>query len=271
MQFNIPSFEYGKIKIGVYRIWFNEKWMYIGSSKNLRSRFSCWKSKLQRKKLDKHLNIKQILGEVNTVRFEILKEYNHPSFLRKKETEFLNEYWDNPMLLNRCPDGSSNKNQRPYNGYIAPIKIKKETPEWMLPKKLALFKKCGEFIKIFNSRGEAIRELKLKHHIINKILRGERGQPRKYIVKEVNKDGSFIEPQIFVPKNPSFCVRYIPPSKPVCQYDMNGKFINKFNSVKDAAKFVGCSRTLIFRVAGNKKDTRGCKSISAKGYIWKYA
>ena len=218
----------------------------------------------------KSKNIKLLLPEITYVRFEVLKEYNHPSYLRRKETEYISLEWDNPLLLNRCPDAKTPKNMRPYFGYIKPSpKPLKGIPEYMRPKKTALFSNSGEFIKVYNSRSELERDLKIKHDIVEKILNGKRGQPRKYKLKSVSLDGSFIEPPLYINKPQTN--RYITPSVPIYQYNTNGIFINKFNSVKDAAITVGCSRSLIFRVAGNKKDSRGCRSLTAKGYIWKYA
>ena len=51
--------------------------------------------------------------------------------------------------------------------------------------------------------------------------------------------------------------------KPIYQFDMNGKFIAKFNSIIEAADFVGCSPCSITNVAKGK-------SKSCKKSIWKY-
>lgn len=261
MEFIVPKFEYGKKKIGVYRIWLNEQWLYIGSSKNLRSRFNCWKSKFKTGRLDKHVNIKQILPLVETVRFEILKEYNHPSYLRRKETEYLKEYWDNPLLLNRCPDGSTNKNPRPYNGYVKPVKIKKPFPERMKPKKVAVFTNDGSLIKICNSTGEFEREFKMKREAIHKILSGKRGQPRAFKIKGVDDFGNCIEPKPFVNVQ----------HKRVIQMDKNGMVIAEYNSISEAARYLGDTgnRTHLSNLQKVLHGQYGYKTV--RGYIWKYA
>jgi hypothetical protein len=51
--------------------------------------------------------------------------------------------------------------------------------------------------------------------------------------------------------------------KVIYQFDMNGKFVAKFNSVKEASEFVGCSPCSITNVAKGK-------SKSCKKSIWKY-
>lgn len=51
--------------------------------------------------------------------------------------------------------------------------------------------------------------------------------------------------------------------KPIYQFDMKGKFMAKFNSVKEASEFVGCSPCSITNVAKGK-------SKSCKKSIWKY-
>lgn len=52
--------------------------------------------------------------------------------------------------------------------------------------------------------------------------------------------------------------------KPVSQYDRDGKFIRSFNSITDAAKFIGTCHSCISQVA------RGKEQKSAAGYIWRF-
>ena len=53
-------------------------------------------------------------------------------------------------------------------------------------------------------------------------------------------------------------------SKAVIQYDLEGNVVNKFSSVKEAAKYLNISdRTLIIHLKNDNEVYRG--------YIWKYA
>lgn len=52
--------------------------------------------------------------------------------------------------------------------------------------------------------------------------------------------------------------------KEVLQFNLNGDLLNRFNSVADASKFSGISKTCISRVCRGERDQSG-------GYIWKYS
>ncbi|TXE08556.1 endonuclease [Gelidibacter salicanalis] len=62
-----------------------------------------------------------------------------------------------------------------------------------------------------------------------------------------------------VPFNPTDDLR----KKKVLQYSHSGKLINEFNSVSDASKLTGLSKTSISRVCRNEREKSG-------GFIWKY-
>lgn len=264
MEFILPEFEYGKNKIGIYQIWFNEQWFYIGSSKNLRARFRCWKSKIKTGSLNKHLNIKQILPFIHSIRFDILKEYKHPSYLRRMETMYIKTNWDNPYFLNRCPDGDTTKGMRPYNGYIKPIPKLKGIPEYMKPKKVAVFSNDGDLIEITKSKSELERKYKIKHNHVNHIINGERGQPINFKIKMVDDFGNYIEPIKFIKKQKA--ARKSKFNKPVIQKTLSGEIVSVYNDFRIAAKSIGVSSTYIHHLL-----KRCGKEWTAKGYIFKYA
>ena len=54
-------------------------------------------------------------------------------------------------------------------------------------------------------------------------------------------------------------------TRPVLQYSKDGNFVNKFDSVKKAAKKMNCHSMTIIRVCQNKKGKK-----TAKGFVWKY-
>ena len=265
MKFIIPPFERKENPIGVYRIWFNEKWFYIGSSKTIKFRFSKWKVSLMKPKYLKNLNVKKILPQIENVKFEIIHKYKSASWLRRSETKLIRDNWDNPMLLNRCPKGNTNKGMRPYNGYVKlmPKDTRKGIPEYMQPRKIALFDDKWKLVKVFESISSFCRYSKFRSSTVNSILEGKRGQHRVFEIKKVGRDGSFIEPPKFIPKEQ---IRPIRPGKPFIQMYPSGEFIALHTSLGSAAEKLGCSKQLIQR---HLKGRGRC--YAPKGFIFKYA
>ena len=52
-------------------------------------------------------------------------------------------------------------------------------------------------------------------------------------------------------------------SKPILQYDLNGNFIKKWESQREAGKTLGIQQSNIFKVANEQRNHAG-------GYVWKY-
>ena len=103
---------------------------------------------------------------------------------------YIKTNWDNPYFLNRCPDGDTTKGMRPYNGYIKPIPKLKGIPEYMKPKKVAVFSNDGDLIEITKSKSELERKYKIKHNHVNHIINGEREKQRNYKIKMVDDLGN---------------------------------------------------------------------------------
>jgi len=268
MEFITPEFKRKENPIGLYKIWFDDKWFYIGSSTKIRSRFTTWKTNLTGRKFLKSINIKQILPQTSVVRFEVIQTYKSASWLRRNETKEINKHWDNPLFLNRCPDASSPKGMKPYFGYIKPVQILKGTPEYMKPVKIAVFDNNQNLIQVCKSKSEVERTFGVRVSMIKKIMLGERGQPRKFKLKQVNIDGSFLEPIPYI--KPKQVVDMSYRWKPINQIDDNGEIIATHPSFKVAAKVAGCSHSYLHRCL--KMKFRGkVKEYKAGGYIWKYA
>lgn len=261
MEIYSPVFSGNTAIGGLYKITFNNKWFYIGSSKDLKRRFIRWKCVLKQTKHLKNKNIRLILPEVIDVRFDILCEISNTKVLFDLETKEIKNNWENEFLLNRCPNAATPAGMRHYNGYIPPPPIRKGIPERMQPKKVAVYNLNWQLIKICNSFGEAEREFKIKE--VSEILRGLRGHPRRYKLKSVSKEGVLVTPPLFVPIKPFRDQTYR--MKPVSQIDANGDVVNTFPNVRVAAKYMGCSFKLIHNAL--KKKPRYPR---AKGYFWKY-
>jgi len=259
MEFIIPEFNRKESIIGIYKIWFDDKWFYVGSSRNLRSRFSTWKAGLTSGNF-KSINIRKILPEISIIRIELLQTYKSASWLRRNETKEINKHWGNPLFLNRCPDANSPKGMKPYFGYIKPPKPPlKGIPEYMKPIRVALFKKNGEFIKIFNSRNQLYLATKIKTSTITLIMEGKRGQPRNYILKQVSDDGTFLEP-----------IKYTNTKcRKIIQLDSRGNTISVYSSISDAARSLGGINMYKGNLMRVLSGAYGYKTV--KGFVFKYA
>lgn len=64
-------------------------------------------------------------------------------------------------------------------------------------------------------------------------------------------------------ENDSFHLLYDNRKKTVAQYDLQGNILSRFDSVSEASKLTGISKTCISRCCRGERQ-------SSKGYIWKY-
>jgi hypothetical protein len=257
--FNIPadcSFP------GVYKILFDDSWFYIGSAKNLFKRASVWQHRICIKE-PQNKNILEIIDKTRIISFYILEKVDDISILRKKETEWIVSEWENKFLLNRCPYGHTNKDIRPYNGYVKPQKIKGQISP---PKPVAQFGPDGNLIRKFYSVGAAERETGCRQ--ISLQLQGKRGGYKGFIFKEILADGSFKEPPQFVKtKRVLIKKRVFVPSKrrkPIIQYDLQNNFIANFDSCWNAGFLTGIHQANIRRVLKGRSNSAG-------GFIFRYA
>lgn len=240
---------------GVYKVTINDKWFYIGSSIDLKRRLSCWKHILKHGKyLSKNGNLKFIHSDIATVKFEVL-EYVTPDVNPKTvENRYIKKEFDNEFCLNISDNAFfSTKNKKPY-GYIPkPQKVKNApTP----PKPMGYFKN-GILIQVFNSVSEASRKTGCNDTSISQIATGKQGPYKKcYIFKYQNKDGSFVEPPLFI--NTS--------ERPIKQYDINGNFIKEYKSIASAAIELKCQRNNLMKVLQGHYGYKTCK-----GFVFKYS
>lgn len=113
MEFIKPAFTVSQKISGTYRLSFDDKWFYIGSSGNLRRRSSKWRHLIVKDRNDPQLqkSIKNILHNISMVRFEIIEIINDEGLRKESGTDLIISYWNNPLLLNICPSGENNKNR----------------------------------------------------------------------------------------------------------------------------------------------------------------
>lgn len=260
MQFTIPSFQRKCDPAGTYKIWFNEKWFYIGSSKKLRSRFRTWRSMMNKPQYLKNKNIYHLLSEITTVRFEILHVYSNDKLLKKAETKLLKKSWNDPLLLNRCPDASTPKNIRPYNGQVVKPK-RARRPKDSFKKKVAVFDLNWNYIETAESLNAAARSLGVQHRRISEMLKGKKTSVKGKRFKLVASDGSFIDPIPKIKKKPKVRGNI----KPVAQCDLSGNLIAVHVSTGEAAKALNINRRNIQHVIKGDKRLK-----TYKGFIWRY-
>lgn len=265
MEIIIPEFQKKFHPAGTYKITFDDKWFYIGSSKNLRNRFGKWKFTLKTGEGLKQKNIKIILSKVSQIRFEILKIYVDISLIRNAENRLLKKYWPNKFLLNRCPDANSPKNLRPYNGYVRPIKINKTNLNDLRSKKVALYNVDFKLIEIYPSLGSISRRLNCKPEDITKYMKGKRGIVKGFNFKFVSASGEFIDPIKFIKKKRPLDI-ISPTARKINRINDKGEIITTYKSIKFAALDMKCSKTAIGNVLSNR-----CGAKKVKGFYFKYA
>ncbi len=103
MDIDFPKFERGRNPAGVYRMTIDSQFIYIGCSRNLKKRFSVWKSVLKsRNKLP--LDFTRMITKFETAKIEVIEIIEDVSLIRRKEMEYLWELSDTILgkfILNR--------------------------------------------------------------------------------------------------------------------------------------------------------------------------
>ncbi|PGT01860.1 NUMOD1 domain-containing DNA-binding protein [Bacillus cereus] len=118
-------------------------------------------------------------------------------------------------------------------------------------KKVKKYSLSGDFIEEYENIKEAAKTISLTEEAIRKVCKGEAISAGGFAWRYSGE-----EDYVFREK------RYR--HKKVKQFTLDGSFLREFKSVKEAASFMKCSRSLI-TLACNGKLKHG------KGFIWKYA
>lgn len=117
----------------------------------------------------------------------------------------------------------------------------------------------GVLIKEWKSSIHAEKALGIEHTSIRCCCRGDVKISGGYIWK--NKGDVLTEEEV-VWRNTSN--RYSPNKKEISQYDKNGKFIKKYDSILSASKELGIEHAVISRCCNDTQRIAG-------GYIWRYS
>lgn len=197
IQFGNQHIGLGKWRRGVYKIIFDNKWYYIGSSVDVHRRLCVWKHHLQKGEYTKNRSIGYILPHVSRIDFEILEFVRPDVEVKWYENKHIHRCFNDEYCLNIVDNAFDTIKDKKYLGYEPP-KPKPEAPkkvnDWN--KKVAQFDLNGRLIKVHNSIGEASRFSGISNSIIRKAFTNKGVRPKKYIFKAVAEDGSFIEPNI---------------------------------------------------------------------------
>lgn len=98
MEIIKPQLPRSSTKIsGVYQITFDNKWIYIGSSFNLKKRFITWKNRLLKSHFISNKKIISILPETKTINIQILSITDN---YKKLEEEIIAKNRGNKNCLN---------------------------------------------------------------------------------------------------------------------------------------------------------------------------
>lgn len=146
--------------IAVYKLTFDRKWFYIGSSGNLRNRIYAWETMFRDIKRIKYKKIKDIFPYISIVELEILQIFE-PCFknftaVREEEKTKILENWGNPLLLNTSKETMPNQGVTQFDR--------------------------NEIIK-FNSIADAAKYNNVNHQTIRNVLNSKCGYYKGYFFK----------------------------------------------------------------------------------------
>lgn len=240
----------------VYKITFNHRWYYIGSSVDVKRRLHQWKNAIINNR-PKNGKIRQLLPILTHVSFEILRYANKSQDQRIFENEYISKYHNDENCLNLCPDAFTNFGSKRVGKVI--VKEKKQP--------IAVFDIKWIFLKRFDYVSEAIKFINCRRDNITDVLKGRASNSNGFKFKLIDATGQFIEPIQFISKKPPTKPKRekqeVTQSKAIIQYNKHGKLIKIHSSVGEAAKEVGSNKSN-FR---KQLTTTG----NCKGYIFKYA
>lgn len=153
LVFIFPDLKYGKPILGVYKIWFDETYFYIGSSNNVKIRMRAWEYVIHRGGTH-NSNMENILPNVKNIRFEIVaidEDY------RNIEDALIKEKCEDMYLLNHSPTAFSLKGyQKVKGGKQKSVRVNKAISP-LYSQRVAQLSMNGEIVKKYNSVSEAVR------------------------------------------------------------------------------------------------------------------
>lgn len=239
-----PQFHLKEKIIGVYKITFDNKWIYFGCSQNLKVRFQAWEHKF-RTGVTRNVRIRELIKTTLSVSIEIVEVFTNDKQALFKETTCISENSNNPYLLNYV----NKPKVRIWKGVSTKIPV-------------AQFNQKGEFIALHESisvAGKIFGKRKL-----DDFFKGEARTVKGFLFKKITdaKDESI--PSIRPRKKRVLTKPIVRAGTTVLQLDKNGVQLNKFEKVKDAAEHFNVTRSIISRAILKRKG-------KYREFIFKYA
>ena len=172
---------------GVYKITFNNKWVYIGSSVNLKKRIARWRCTLKNGYVfTNNKNLQHIKNEITFVNIEILHILNSGENNLEYEKVYIKQYKNNPFLINRNLDPIINGDRKRKIGDNRPV-IKKRK----LKRPVGYFEN-DILLCEFDSATDAMKKLKLHKTTVWRSLAGTMKLIKgKYHLRYKNELGQF--------------------------------------------------------------------------------
>lgn len=97
---------------GVYKITFDNNHFYIGSTKHFKNRISIYNTMFNGIGRIHNKKMALCISKCNSVKFDIVELIPDLNKLLEKETEYISQHIDNPLMINRAHDAHSNKGIR---------------------------------------------------------------------------------------------------------------------------------------------------------------
>lgn len=285
MKFSVPVFARKENPVGVYRITFDEKHFYIGSSKHLKTRFQNWVTAIDRG-VNKNTRIRELAKVCAKAQFEILEVVVSGDH-KERERFYIAKYWGDPMFLNYCQDpndcrgvkfDNDRKDRMRQHGFHARHS----------GKPIAVFSMDGVIVKEFQFLADAVRFTSASGSSINKVLSGKYEHAKGFKFKWIGVDG-YIDPPEYVKKKPVYKGRKISEEGRLKlsaaqrkRFDNGGKISNKARRVNVYDKEGNLISTQpsirsVYKLIGIKPDKRiekilrGKKSKSCHGFTFQFA
>lgn len=256
--------------IGIYSIKskINNK-IYVGSSINIEARLKNHKYNL---KLNQHKNcyLQSTYNKygIENLEFNILEECTKENIL-EKENFYIKKYNTNNSNFGYNQVIATRKDNlycsQEYLNKLSLVKKGKSPTNLVemrnLAKRSILEFENNNLIREYESCKEAGRILKVEYKLINNVLRGK----VKHIRKFPNKTWKYKEGSVRLTKKNSSCSWKKGKTKPILQYTLERKLLNRFNSTEEATKILNISRGMINNNCNNL--TKTCRKLNC---IFKY-
>lgn len=138
----------------------------------------------------------------------------------------------------------------------------KETKRKKYGKRVCEIDENKNILQKWNSLVEAQEETNLDRYKISDVANGKRLRTGNRVFRFLDENDNIIEPE-FVGNTPK-SNRITKTSRKVNMYDLEGNFLQSFDSLQLAAQFCGGNSSTISAVCRGKRNKH-------KDYVWRYA